>query len=40
MLKGYAPNHYKIWIPNSTGKIHKVNSTIKDSEKMLDIRVK
>ena len=35
-----APNHYKIWIPHSTGKIHKVDSAIKDSEKMLDIRVK
>lgn len=35
-----APNHYKIWIPHSTGKIHKVDSAIKNSEEMLDLRVK
>lgn len=34
-----ASNHYKIWIPHSTGKIHKVDSAIKDSEKMLGLRV-
>lgn len=34
-----APNHYKIWIPHSTGKIHKVDSAIKNSEEMLDLRV-
>lgn len=34
-----APNHYKVWIPHSTGKIHRVDSAIKDSEKMLALRV-
>lgn len=34
-----ASNHYKIWIPHSTGKIHKVDSAIKDSEKMLGLRI-
>lgn len=34
-----ASNHYKIWIPHSTGKIHKVDSAIKDSEKMLGQRI-
>ena len=33
-------NHYKIWIPHSTGKIHKVDSALKDSEKMLGLRIK
>ena len=32
-------NHYKIWIPHSTGKIHKVDSAIKDSKKMLGLRI-
>lgn len=34
-----ASNHYKVWIPHSTGKIHKVDSAIKDSEKMLNSRI-
>lgn len=34
-----ALNHYKVWIPHSTGKIHKVDSAIKDSEKMLGLRI-
>lgn len=29
----------KIWIPHSTGKIHKVDSAIKNSEKMLNSRI-
>lgn len=32
--------HYKIWIPHSTGKIHRVDSAIKDSEKILVNRLK
>lgn len=32
-------NHYKVWIPHSTGKIHKVDSAIKNSEQMLNLRI-
>lgn len=31
--------HFKMWIPHSTGKIHKVDSAIKDSEKLLSMRI-
>lgn len=31
--------HFKIWIPHSTGKIHKVDSAITDSEKLLSTRI-
>lgn len=34
-----ASNHYKVWIPHSTGKIHKVDSAVKDSEKMINSRI-
>ena len=35
-----ANNHYKIWIPHSTGKIHKVDSAIENSEALLKDRIK
>ena len=31
--------HYKVWIPHSTGRIHKVDSAIKNSEKNLQERI-
>lgn len=33
-------NHYKVWIPHSTGKIHKVDSSIDNSELILQERIK
>ena len=33
-------NHYKVWIPHSTGRIHKVDSAIKNSEDLLQDRIK
>lgn len=34
-----SENHFKMWIPHSTGKIHKVDSAIADSEKLLATRI-
>jgi len=31
--------HFKIWIPHSTGKIHKVDSAVRDSAKLLSTRI-
>ncbi len=33
------PNHYKVWIPHSTGRIHKVDSSIDNSELVLENRI-
>lgn len=33
-------NHYKVWIPHSTGRIHRVDSAIENSEKLLKDRIK
>ncbi len=38
MLNEY-PNHYKVWIPHSTGKIHKVDSSIENSDLILQERI-
>lgn len=35
-----ANNHYKIWIPHSTGRIHKVDSAIENSLELLKDRIK
>lgn len=32
-------NHIKVWIPHSTGKIHLVDSSIENSEKILNDRI-
>lgn len=33
------PCHYKVWIPHSTGKIHKVDSSIENSDLILGRRI-
>lgn len=38
-LLNSSDKNYKIWIPHSTGKIHKVNSAIKDGEDDLQARI-
>ena len=35
-----ANNHKKIWIPHSTGRIHKVDSSIENSDLILNDRIK
>lgn len=35
-----SDNHFKVWIPHSTIKIHEVDSAIIDSEKFFDARLK
>lgn len=34
-----TPKHYKVWIPHSTGKIHKVDSALVNSENLLVNRI-
>lgn len=38
-LLDFSDKNYKIWIPHSTGKIHRVNSAIKDGKDDLQARI-